>query len=141
MSRTIMDSGPLVAWFAKRDSHYEWAARVIDDLPVGALVCEAVLAEVCHLVAKDGVPAPAVLKLVEQNDLVLVSLVGEISAIRALMERKRAASRFSIRPFYTDACFSGKHWQSAVKAQGSQNPYKQRENQRLSTIAKSTRRT
>jgi predicted nucleic acid-binding protein len=47
----------------------------------------AVLAEVCHLVAKDGVPAAAVLKLVEQNDLVLVSLVGEISAIRALMER------------------------------------------------------
>jgi uncharacterized protein len=87
MSQTIMDSGPLVAWFSKRDSHHEWATRVIDDLPVGALVCEAVLAEVCHLVVKDGVPAATVLKLVEQNDLNLVSLVGEISAIRALMER------------------------------------------------------
>jgi predicted nucleic acid-binding protein len=82
-----MDSGPLVAWFAKRDSHHEWATRVIDDLPVGAFVCEAVLAEVCHLVEKVGVPAAAVMKLVEQNDLVLVSLVGEIPAIRALMER------------------------------------------------------
>jgi predicted nucleic acid-binding protein len=69
-----MDSGPLVAWFAKRDSHHEWAARTIEDLPVGALVCEAVLAEVCHLVAKDGVPAATVLKLVEQNELILVSL-------------------------------------------------------------------
>jgi len=81
MSQTIMDSGPLVAWFAKRDSHHEWATGVIDVLPAGALVCEAVLAEVCHLVAKEGVQATAVLKLVEQNDLVLVSLAGEISAI------------------------------------------------------------
>jgi predicted nucleic acid-binding protein len=99
MSQSIMDSGPLVAWFAKRDSHHEWATRVIDDLPVGALVCEAVLAEVCHLVAKDGVPAATVLKLVEQNDLVLVSLVGEIPAIRALMERYKDAPMD-----FADAC-------------------------------------
>jgi uncharacterized protein len=99
MSQTIMDSGPLVAWFSKRDSHHEWATRIIDDLPVGALVCEAVLAEVCHLVVKDGVPAATVLKLVEQNDLVLVSLVGEISAIRALMERYKDAPMD-----FADAC-------------------------------------
>jgi predicted nucleic acid-binding protein len=99
MSRAIMDSGPLVAWFAKRDSHHEWATRVIDELPVGALVCEAVLAEVCHLVAKEGVPAATVLKLVEQNDLVLVSLVGEVSAIRALIERYREAPMD-----FADAC-------------------------------------
>lgn len=99
MSQTIMDSGPLVARFAKRDSHHEWATRVVDDLPVGALICEAVLAEVCHLVVKDGVPAAAVLKLVEQNALVLVSLVGEISAIRALMERYKDAPMD-----FSDAC-------------------------------------
>jgi predicted nucleic acid-binding protein len=99
MSQTVMDSGPLVAWFSKRDSHHEWATRVIDDLHAGALVCEAVLAEVCHLVAKDGVPAATVLKLVEQNDLVLVSLVGEISAIRALMERYKDAPMD-----FADAC-------------------------------------
>jgi predicted nucleic acid-binding protein len=94
-----MDSGPLVAWFSKRDSHHEWATRAIDDLPVGVLVCEAVLAQVCHLVVKDGVPAATVLKLVEQNDLVLVSLVGEISAIRVLMERYQDAPMD-----FADAC-------------------------------------
>jgi uncharacterized protein len=99
MSQTVMDSGPLVAWFSKRDSHHEWARRVIEDLPVGVLVCEAVLAEVCHLVAKDGVPAATVLKLVERNDLVLVSLVGEMSAIRALMERYQDAPMD-----FADAC-------------------------------------
>jgi uncharacterized protein len=99
MSQTIMDSGPLVAWFSKKDSHHAWATRVIDDLPVGALVCEAVLAEVCHLVAKNGVPAATVLKLVEQDDLVLVSLVGEIFAVRALMERYKDAPMD-----FADAC-------------------------------------
>jgi uncharacterized protein len=99
MSKTIMDSGPLVAWFAKRDSHHEWAKHTIDDLPVGVLVCEAVLAEVCHLVAKEGVPAATVLKLVEQNDLVLVSLVREIPAVRALMERYKDAPMD-----FADAC-------------------------------------
>ena len=99
MSQTIMDSGPLVAWFSRRDSHHEWAARIMDDLPGGAFICEAVLAEVCHLVAKDGVPAATVLKLVEQNDLVLVSLVGEVSGIRALMERYKDAPMD-----FADAC-------------------------------------
>jgi predicted nucleic acid-binding protein len=37
------------------------------------------------------VPAAAVLKLVEQNDLVLISLAGEIPAIHALMERYKDA--------------------------------------------------
>ena len=99
MSQAIMDSGPLVAWFSIRDSHHEWATRIFENLPAGALVCEAVLAEGCHLVAKDGVPAATVLKLVEQNDLVLISLVGEISAIRALMERYQDAPMD-----FADAC-------------------------------------
>ena len=82
-----MDAGPLVAWFCVQDSHHDWATRTLDTLPAGVLVCEAVLAEACHLVAKDGVPAGRILRLVERNDLVLVTLAGEISAIRALMER------------------------------------------------------
>ena len=94
-----MDSGPLVAWFCKRDLHHEWAVRVMEDLPSGALVCEAVLAEVCHLAAKDGVPAAGVLKLVEQNDLVLVSLAAEMSVIRVLLERYKDAPMD-----FADAC-------------------------------------
>lgn len=82
-----MDTGPLVAWFCARDSHHEWAIKAFECLPAGVLVCESVLTEACHLIAKDGVPAPAVLKLVEQNDLVLLTLSGEIAEVRSLMER------------------------------------------------------
>ena len=87
MKRVILDAGPLVAWFCTRDSHHAWAAQVFEDLPNGALVCEAVLSEACHLAAKDGVAPSAVLRLVEQNDLVLVPLAAEIPRIRALLER------------------------------------------------------
>ncbi len=82
-----MDAGPLVAWFCTRDSHHRWAVEVCDIMPGGARVCEAGLAEACHLVAKDGVAPSALLRLVEQNDLVLVPLGGEIPRIRALLER------------------------------------------------------
>ena len=99
MTQTIMDSGPLVAWFSTRDSHHEWAVQIFDQLPAGVIVCEAVLAEVCHLVAKGGVPAATVLKLVEQNDLHLVSLTGEISTIRALMAQYKDAPMD-----FADAC-------------------------------------
>ena len=99
MKRTILDAGPLVAWFCSRDSHHAWARLILDGLPSGALVCEAVLAEVCHLVAKDGVPPSAVLRLVEQNDLALIPLVGEITNIRALLDRYADVSMD-----FADAC-------------------------------------
>ena len=87
MKRTIMDAGPLVAWFCVKDSHHDWAVRTFDQLPSGAIVCEAVLAEVCHLVAKDGIFRGSVLRLVERDDLVPVSLAGELSAVRELLDR------------------------------------------------------
>jgi predicted nucleic acid-binding protein len=83
----ILDAGPLVAWLCAGDSHHAWAAQVLDRLPCGALVCEAVLAEVCHLVAKDGLRPSAVLRLVEKNDLVLLPLAREITHVRALLDR------------------------------------------------------
>ena len=86
MNRVILDAGPLVAWFCTRE-HHAWAAHVFEEMPSGALVCEAVLAEACHLAAKDGIGPSAVLRLVEQNDLLLVPLAGEIPRIRALLKR------------------------------------------------------
>ena len=86
MKPVIMDTGPLVAWFCPRDIHHAWAVEEFERLPAGMLVCEAVLTEACHLVAKDGVPPAAILRLVERQDLHLVPVAGETSAIRALME-------------------------------------------------------
>lgn len=86
MKPVVLDTGPLVAWLCPKDVHHAWAVEVFDQLPAGILVCEAVLTEACHLVVKDGVPPAAILRLVEQQDLRLVPLAGEVAAIRALME-------------------------------------------------------
>ena len=87
MIRVIMDTGPLVAWFCKRDLHHAWARDIMDRLPVGACVCEAVLTETCHLVARDGVPPAAVLKLVDRGDLLAVSRAVETRVIHDFMEQ------------------------------------------------------
>jgi len=51
MRRVILDTGPLVAWLCPRDQYDQWALGVFTELSPGSLVCEAVLAEACHLVA------------------------------------------------------------------------------------------
>lgn len=87
MTPTVMDARPLVAWFCPKDEHHAWAEKVFDELPMGVFVCEAVLAEACHLVAKDRVAPSKVLQLVEDNDLSLISLAAEIPRIRDLLTR------------------------------------------------------
>lgn len=99
MKRMVMDAGPLVAWFCTRDEHHAWAARVFDALPTGALVCEAVLAEACHLAAKDGLAPAQILQLIETNDLTLIPLTGQIPRIRELL------NRYAYTPMdFADAC-------------------------------------
>ena len=51
MKRVILDAGPLVAWFCPRDEHHAWAGEAFKQIKPGGLVCEAVIAEVRHLVA------------------------------------------------------------------------------------------
>lgn len=84
-----MDAGPLVAWLCPRDEHHAWAVNTLAPLPAGGLVCEAVLAEACHLVARDGVEPDRVLEFVERGALALAPLVGEIPSLRQLMSRYR----------------------------------------------------
>ena len=86
MKPVIFDTGPLVAWFCPRDEHHEWARRTFAQIPAGGFVCEAVLAEVCHLVAKEGVARGKVIEFVERGGLTMFPLGGELSAIRALLE-------------------------------------------------------
>ena len=99
MKPVIFDTGPLVAWFCPRDKHHDWARQAFAQIPVGGLICEAVLAEVCHLVAKDGVARGKVLDLVEQGGLTPVFLGGEFPVLRELL------NRYADTPMdFADAC-------------------------------------
>lgn len=99
MKPVIFDTGPLVAWFCPRDKHYDWARKAFSEIPAGGLICEAVLTEVCHLVAKDGIARGKVLEFVEQAGVTSVFLGGELSALRELL------NRYADTPMdFADAC-------------------------------------
>ena len=99
MSRTIVDSGPLVAWFCPRDVHHAWVVEVFQTLGRGCLTCESVFFEVCHLAAKEGVPPDRVLGEVERGGMVIMPLTGEIAALRLLLQQYR-----DINIDFADAC-------------------------------------
>ena len=63
------------------------------------MVCEAVLAEACHLAAKDGIARGKVIEFVERGHLTLVSLAGELPLVRRLLDQ------YSDTPMdFADAC-------------------------------------
>jgi predicted nucleic acid-binding protein len=53
--RTIVDTGPLVAFFSKGDAHHDWASEQFARLSPPLLTCEAVLSEVCFLLNGAGI--------------------------------------------------------------------------------------
>ncbi len=53
-TETIIDTGPLVAYFDRRDAHHAWSKEQMAHLRVPLSTCEAVLSEAFHLL--EGVP-------------------------------------------------------------------------------------
>jgi predicted nucleic acid-binding protein len=99
MKRGIFDTGPLVSWFCPRDKHHAWAMRAFSEIHSGGIVCEAVLTEVCHLIAKERVPRSRVLDFVIDGDIQIVSLGAESKTIRDYL------IRYADTPMdFADAC-------------------------------------
>jgi predicted nucleic acid-binding protein len=82
----IFDTGPLVAWFCQRDKHHHWVRKKFTQIRPGGMVCEAVLAEVCHLVGKDGIASGRVIEFVERGGLMTIALGNELQILRKLLE-------------------------------------------------------
>jgi uncharacterized protein len=90
--RTIVDTGPLVAFFNAGDAHHEWACEQFTRLPAPMLTCEAVLAETCFLVARGRMDPSQVLQAVARGALQVDFTLGrELEAVRRLMARYQSA--------------------------------------------------
>ena len=99
MKRVILDAGPLVAWLCPKDEHHRWAGEVFLSLGPGCVVCEAVLAEVCHLAAKEGVAPERVLAQLERGRMMVAPLAGEMDTLRSLLKQYQ-----DIGMDFADAC-------------------------------------
>ena len=90
MPAAIVDTGPLVALFDKDERHHRWVAERIEELDAPLLVCEPVLAEAMHLIARSFRAQVALFDLLEKRALRLAFRLEEhLPAVRKLHQRYR----------------------------------------------------
>ena len=90
MPAAIVDTGPLVAFLDRAERHHRWVAERIESLDAPLLVCEPVLAEAMHLLARFSKAQDALFGLFENGALTIAFHIDEhISALRKLHQKYR----------------------------------------------------
>ena len=88
MTTTLIDTGPLVAYFNARDRWHTWAVTQMQALRPPLVTCEPVLTEACFLVQRAGGKPSDLVGKVRQGGLVIgLDVAGEAAAIESLMQR------------------------------------------------------
>jgi len=88
MIRTLLDTGPLVAFLNQNDQWHTWARTQMGALLPPLLSCEPVLTEACFLIHRDGGRPAEVLKKVKAGVIeVALHVETETTALEALMRR------------------------------------------------------
>ncbi len=100
MSAVLLDTGPLVAYLNRSEEHHGWSVEKFEALAEPLWVCEAVLTEVCFLLAHLPPAQAAVGELLQRGVLAMAPVGGSAQRrIFALMEKYR-----KLPMSYADAC-------------------------------------
>lgn len=88
MTRIIVDTGPLVAYFNRRDRWHRWVADQMAALSPPLVTCEPVLTEACFLIQRSGGrPADLIRKIVQRGLEIGIDLEEDASGVESLMQR------------------------------------------------------
>ena len=88
MTRIIVDTGPLVAYFNRRDRWHRWVADQMASLNPPLVTCEPVLTEACYLIQRaGGRPADLVRKIAQGGLEIGIGLDKDAAAVDSLMQR------------------------------------------------------
>ena len=88
MRAAIVDTGPLVALLDRAQPHHHWVADRVSDLESPLLVCEPVLVEAMHLLARTTGGHQLLFGLLENTALRLAFRVEEhVTALRRLHQK------------------------------------------------------
>jgi len=126
----LLDAGPLVAYLDETDQFHEWAVARFSELPVPFLAPEAVLSEVCFLLADSPRGVAKIGEYLERGVLAMVPVGGAAQPrIFALMEKYR-----QVPMSYADARLRRKwilHWHGANRRSrprwpGATEPFERR---------------
>src|SRR5207237_9134447 len=87
---SLVDSGPLFAFFDRAEQRHQWVAARIEELDAPLLVCEPVLAETMYLLARHSRAHDALLDLLQNGALSVAFQIDEnIAALRKLLQKYR----------------------------------------------------
>lgn len=100
MPAAIVDTGPLVAFLDGSERHHLWVADRIRDLDAPLLVCEPVLAEAMHLLARFPRAQDPLLGLLENGALTVAFRTEDHVADLRKLHRKYRDRPISL----ADAC-------------------------------------
>ena len=87
-ARVIIDTGPLVAFLVKEETHHQWVIEQFQKLPAPFLTCDAVLTETFFLVRKLPHGTSKFFELLNSGLLDIdFSMVAEGAALVPLVQR------------------------------------------------------
>jgi predicted nucleic acid-binding protein len=90
MYAVIVDTGPLVAFLDRAERNHRWVVARIEELDPPLLICEPVLAEAMHLLARFAGAQNTLFGLLENGALKIAFNVDEhIAALRKLHQKYR----------------------------------------------------
>jgi predicted nucleic acid-binding protein len=100
MPSAIVDAGPLVAFVDRAERHHHWVTERIKELEAPLLVCEPVLAEAMHLLARFAAAQDALFGLFENGALQIAFHVEDHVTVLRKLHRKYRDRPMSL----ADAC-------------------------------------
>jgi len=90
MTTAIVDTGPLVAFLDRAEQNHRWVVAQIEKLDPPLLVCEPVLAEAMHLLARFSGAQNALFGLLENGALSIAFSIDEhVPTLRKLHQKYR----------------------------------------------------
>ena len=94
---TLVDTGPLVSAFARRETKFKrWAEEILSAAPLPLVTCEPVITEACHMLGS----AERILEAIERKLIVCPLRLTECSA-----EVKSLMAKYADQPMdLADAC-------------------------------------
>lgn len=88
MTRIIVDTGPLVAYFNRRDRWHRWVTDQMTALNPPLVTCEPVLTEACFLIQRaGGRPVDLIRKVAQRSLEIGIDLDEEAAGVESLMQR------------------------------------------------------
>lgn len=88
METLLIDTGPLVAFLDRSDSHHEWAVEQFSHLTASPTTCEGAITEATHLLSDAGVKPWGVLELIGREIItVQFDLESNLNRVLSLMKK------------------------------------------------------